>query len=892
MRSTVILGMCALQVWSQGTMQQEFVVDGRNAGLVAETPAVCESREGYVECRGLGTVYAGRMGLGEGDFQVTASLRLRRFGHTAATCQLGASHFGFDGSDNRLFLSRGWFGNEATFLAPASNWLHDNEWFTFAATRTDGVLTVELNGQEVLRREVGNGAVGRFGFRPWRATLDIRQSAANGNLFPLSTRSPGHDLPVLDLADAAHQVVVDREPGQYLGHPNTILLPDGHTILCVYPKGHGKGAIVYKRSEDGGKTWSDRLPVPENWATSLETPTIHRLIDPAEVERLVVFSGLYPIRRALSLDQGKTWSPLESIGDFGGIVAMGDVVRLKNGNYAAFFHDDGRFLRNAGQRGVFHVYQTLSADGGVTWSEPRSIASLPYADLCEPGAVRSPDGNTLTLVLRENSRQFNSFAISTTDEAQTWSEPRELPAALTGDRHQFAYAPGGRLVAVFRDTTRESVTRGDFVAWVGTYADLASGTDGQYRLRLMDNTHGLDCGYPGLGILPDGTFVATTYGHWTAGEQPYVMASRFALGECDRQLSAQPRHVLVFKNQLDGYPNHRIPSLVVTHSGALLAICEGRGLQAGTHGDITGNHLVLKRSTDGGATWGPLEVIRREPGNSLLGPCAVVTATGRVVLVYHRYLPGTTENNAAEGLEGPLVVGVFVIVSDDEGKTWSEARDITAQAKQPTGWTGILTGPGIAIQKQHAPHAGRIVVPCAHGPVGKWHCYTIHSDDNGETWQLGGEVPDPLGNECQVVELADGRLMINTRSYRQQHCRAVIFSTDGGETWSPMEDEPALPEPVCQGSILRYSDPLDGEPSRLLFANPAHPSQRERGTVRLSLDEGQTWSASALLIPGYYGYSCLARLADGQVGCLYETAGCGEIRFASFPLTWLEHRLQ
>jgi hypothetical protein len=893
MRFAAVLTLIAVQAWSQGTMKQTFVEAGRCVGLAAVAPASCEQRDGHVECRGLGTVYAPKVGLGDGDFRVVASLRLRKFSHTAATFHIGGSHFGFDGGKNQLFTSRGWFG-QVKMLAPASKWLKDNEWFDFAAQRRDGVLTIKLNGEEVLQKEVGNGFVGGFGFRPWRATLDLREFSAEGNFVPFSHQAPGHSLPVLDLAGDTHrQVVIDREKGQYLGHPNTVLLADQKTILCVYPKGHGRGAIVYKRSEDGGKTWSGRLPVPENWATSKETPTIHRLTDPAGVERLVLFSGLYPIRRAISEDNGKTWSPLEPIGEFGGIVAMGDVIRLKNGSYAAFFHDDGRFFRNANERGQFHVYQTLSRDGGLTWGEPTVVASLPYADLCEPGAVRSPDGKTVALVLRENSRRFNSFAVFSTDEAKTWSEPRELLASLTGDRHQFAYAPDGRLVAVFRDTTRESVTKGDFVAWVGHFSDIEGGTSGQYRVRLLDNTHGLDCGYPGLEILPDATFVATTYGHWTQGEEPYVMASRFTLAECDRLLAeTEPKHTLVFKNGLDGYPNHRIPSLVTTKQGTLLAICEGRGLQSGTHGDITGNHLVLKRSTDGGETWGPLEIIRKEEPNSLLGPCTVVTESGRIVLVYHRYLPGTTEHNASEGLEGPRVVEVFVITSEDEGRTWSEPRNITRFAKQPTGWTGILTGPGIGIQKRHAPHTGRIVVPCAHGPVGKWHCYSIHSDDNGDTWQMGGEVPDPLGNECQVVELTDGRLMINTRSYRKKGCRATTFSSDGGETWSGMQDEPALPEPICQGSILRYSDPLDGEPSRLLFSNPAHGSKRENGTIRLSLDDGKSWSRSSVLVPGYYGYSCLTRLADGRIGCLYETAGCGEIRFATFPLGWLGRRLQ
>lgn len=349
-----------------------------------------------------------------------------------------------------------------------------------------------------------------------------------------SALPPGYTIPLIDLAqDTARQTIVDREPGQYLGHPTTILLEDGKTILVVYPKGHGRGAIVMKRSEDGGKTWSDRLPVPENWATSLETPTIHRVVDAEGKKRLIVFSGLYPIRMAVSEDDGATWSPLAPIGDFGGIVAMASVERLKDGRYAAWFHDDGRFLENEGKTTFFTVYQIESGDGGLTWSTPRAIASQPPAHLCEPGVLRSPDGKTLALLLRENSRKFNSFVIFSTDEGATWSAPRELPAALTGDRHTAKYAPDGRLVITFRDTTRESPTQGDWVAWVGTWDDIVQGREGQYRVRLMDNHDKWDCGYPGLELLPDGTFVTTTYGHWTKGEKPYIVSVRLRLEELD-----------------------------------------------------------------------------------------------------------------------------------------------------------------------------------------------------------------------------------------------------------------------------------------------------------------------------------------------------------------------
>lgn len=273
--------------------------------------------------------------------------------------------------------------------------------------------------------------------------------------------------------------------------------------------------------------------MPENWATSLETPTIHRVIDRQGTRRLILFSGLYPIRMSVSEDDGRRWTPLAPIGEFGGVVAMSSGERLKDGRYMALFHDDGRFLRNAGKAAAFRVYKTLSSDGGLTWGEPEAIATHPLAHLCEPGLIRSPDGRRMAVLLRENSRKFNSFLITSDDEGRTWSAPVELPGALTGDRHVGAYAPDGRLFITFRDTTLESPTKGDWVAWVGRFEDIVNGRQGQYRVRLMDNTKAADCCYPGLEVLPDGTMVTTTYGHWTEGEQPYIVSVRLKLSEID-----------------------------------------------------------------------------------------------------------------------------------------------------------------------------------------------------------------------------------------------------------------------------------------------------------------------------------------------------------------------
>ncbi len=350
----------------------------------------------------------------------------------------------------------------------------------------------------------------------------------------------GYTIPWIDLAaEKERQVLVDREPGQYLGHPTTVLLEDGKTMLAVYPQGHGRGAIQLQRSLDGGKTWSGRLPVPANWATSQETPTIHRVVDAKGKKRLIVFSGLYPIRMAVSEDNGATWSDLKPIGNFGGIVAMSSLIRLKDGRYAAFFHDDGRFLRNEGKTGPFVVYKTVSSDGGLTWSDPVQLLTHAEAKLCEPGVLRSPDGKQLAMLLRENSRKFNSFVTFSDDEGEHWTTPRQLPGALTGDRHQGLYSKDGRLFLTFRDTTLESPTKGDWVAWVGRYSDLVNSTEGQYRVRLMKNYKASDCCYPGVERLKDDTIITTTYGHWTEGEQPYIMSVRLKLAELDRR--AGPR---------------------------------------------------------------------------------------------------------------------------------------------------------------------------------------------------------------------------------------------------------------------------------------------------------------------------------------------------------------
>lgn len=337
-----------------------------------------------------------------------------------------------------------------------------------------------------------------------------------------------------ELGTLARAVVVDREPGRYLGHPSTVQMADGRTVLVAYPEGHGRGAIRLRRSTDGGRSWSAPLAVPESFADSRETPTLFR-VRAGDHDRLLLFSGLYPIRLAHSEDEGARWSELAPIGTFGGIVAMSSLLQRADGELLAFFHDDGRFLRERGTPGAFQVLVTRSRDGGLTWSEPGILASRTDVDLCEPGLVTARDGKTHVLLLRENARKRNSFALVSRDEGQTWSEPRELAPELTGDRHVSVTLPDGRVLVSLRDMASGSPTRGDWVAWLGTMEELLGG--GGRRLCLLDNRHAWDCGYAGLERLGDGSFLALSYGHWNEGEEPYVVALSFGLDELERALA-------------------------------------------------------------------------------------------------------------------------------------------------------------------------------------------------------------------------------------------------------------------------------------------------------------------------------------------------------------------
>lgn len=342
----------------------------------------------------------------------------------------------------------------------------------------------------------------------------------------------------------------------------------------------------------------------------------------------------------------------------------------------------------------------------------------------------------------------------------------------------------------------------------------------------------------------------------------------------------------IFVRGQGGYHTYRIPSLVVTTKGTVLAFCEGRKHSTSDTGDID---LLLRRSTDHGEHFGPPMVVWDDGPNTCGNPCPVVDQdTGAVWLLLTHNLGQDHEPQIIDRTSKGTRT-VWVSHSTDDGMTWSRPREITASTKRPQ-WTWYATGPGAGVQLRHGPHQGRLVVPCDHIEAGtrRFYSHVIYSDDHGRTWQLGGRTPQPGVNECEVVELSGGQLLLNMRNYdRTQPCRRISISQDGGATWGPVMFDPVLVEPTCQASLRRYSWPADGKPGLLLFSNPASPARRENLTVRLSRDEGKTWTDAWTLHVGPSAYSCLAVLADGRVACLYEagqTSPYESIALARFRL--------
>ncbi len=339
----------------------------------------------------------------------------------------------------------------------------------------------------------------------------------------------------------------------------------------------------------------------------------------------------------------------------------------------------------------------------------------------------------------------------------------------------------------------------------------------------------------------------------------------------------------VFTNGSGGYPQYRIPALLFTQKGTLLAFSEGRA----SISDHAANDIVLRRSTDKGSSWLPIQVIAEDGDNCLSNPEVVqVDPTGRILMVFQIYPKGYHESGVGPGTESDTTCRAWIMYSDDEGATWSKRREITRQVKRPTFATSIASGPGNGIQLKFGAHKGRVIMPFNQGPVNRWKTYAACSDDLGESW-VYGEVAfeqDPgYANEVQMVELSDGTVMLNARIQGGQKCRKIGNSKDGGLNWTGLVNEPQLPDPVCMASIIRLNSSAR-KPAPIVFSNPAAETDRTNGVVRVSYDDAKTWSLYKSVYPGSFGYSHLADMGNGEVGLLFERDDYSKISFMRLKL--------
>jgi sialidase-1 len=351
----------------------------------------------------------------------------------------------------------------------------------------------------------------------------------------------------------------------------------------------------------------------------------------------------------------------------------------------------------------------------------------------------------------------------------------------------------------------------------------------------------------------------------------------------------------VYVGGLDGVHTFRIPSLVTTKKGTLLAICDAR--YPSSEDPPNDIDQVVKRSTDLGRTWSRMQTIIGFPGMVAAGDPSVLAdpVTGRVWLFYAYCPEGIGSHNSQPGFTGKTIQ-THLVYSDDDGITWSKPTDITPQTK-PKNWMTTWPGPGRGIRTRD----GALVVPFNGQEKSQvWTSHVIVSRDNGKTWKLS----PPAGHgtsETQMVELNDGSWLMNMRNERSDYksgVRQIAVSRDGGQTWSKQRGDEMLVEPACQASILRYTSTKDGaSKNRILFSNPARGRVDERWdmSILISYDEGKTWPVFKNVHHNRSAYSCLTILPDGTIGLLFEKGEKGSgngrymerLSFVRCNLEWL-----
>ena len=379
------------------------------------------------------------------------------------------------------------------------------------------------------------------------------------------------ELPVVDISgDAFRQTVVAAGTEDvYQGHPTTLLAPDGKTLFCAWTLNHGGLCGPVARSDDAGRTWTridGDLPADYR-ALHANCPTLQTVPRPdGSGVNLCIFShhhgpvkdypgtqckGMpespycYGLGILVSCDTGRTWRVSNPAPHLSAWMPPTGFMPLKDGT-SALFGQVFKSSERAKDRPTddMAIWMSVTRNGGYTWSVPRIVAAAENRNLCEPFAIRSPDGDEIVLLIRDNRHAGRSMMCFSRDEGRTWSSPVDTCWGLTGDRHEGIRLPDGRYLVAFRDQAIGSSTRGHYVAWVGSWDDLRNGRAGQYRIKLLHSHAGDkrypnsgwkgDCGYSGVELLPNGDILCTTYvKYWPDGRRNSVVCTRFRISDTD-----------------------------------------------------------------------------------------------------------------------------------------------------------------------------------------------------------------------------------------------------------------------------------------------------------------------------------------------------------------------
>lgn len=323
----------------------------------------------------------------------------------------------------------------------------------------------------------------------------------------------------------------------------------------------------------------------------------------------------------------------------------------------------------------------------------------------------------------------------------------------------------------------------------------------------------------------------------------------------------------IFQPGMEGYQCFRIPAIVKSKNGVILAFAEARKKSCSDTGDID---LVVRRSSDGGITWSKMQVIWDDGENVCGNPAPVVERESGTIFLLMTWNLGSDHEREIIAQTSEDTRRVFVTHSRDNGITWQKPKEITASTKLDN-WTWYATGPVHGLQMAYNERfKGRLLIPCDHIEASTKHYYShiIYSDDKGKTWKLGGSTPQHQVNECTIAELDNGDLLLNMRNYdRNNKNRKVSISEDGGLSWNDIRDDDKLIEPICQGSLLNISARQNG---LLFFSNPASTDKRENMTIRMSSDNGASWLKKVVVHEGPSAYSDLVMITEDQIGILYE----------------------